>query len=72
MAAGVPAGDLPAGEEAAALQLELRSLAKRVQDAQEAMLVERDKLFQRLERMASSIDWRLQRLEKSGESAEAA
>ena len=36
---------------------------RRVEDAEVASQADREKLMNRLERMAASIDWRLQRLE---------
>ena len=42
---------------------EVKALMRRVEDAEVASQADRDKLMNRLERMASSIDWRLQRLE---------
>ena len=69
---GSTGGDDGGSVDDAALQQELRAIAKRVQEAQDAMQAERDKLMQRFERMASSIDWRIQRLEKTGEAGETA
>jgi len=43
--------------------LEIRSLIRRLEDVEETAHAGREKLMNRLERMASSIDWRLQRLE---------
>jgi len=48
--AGDPSGDM-------------RALMRRVDDSETSSQADRDKLMSRLERMASSIDWRLQRLE---------
>ena len=42
---------------------EMKALLRRVEDAEIANAEDREKLMVRLERMASSIDWRLQRLE---------
>ena len=42
---------------------EVKALMRRVEDAEVASQADREKLMNRLERMASSIDWRLQRLE---------
>ena len=42
---------------------EMRQLIRRIEDCEEAAHEGREKLMNRLERMASSIDWRLQRLE---------
>jgi hypothetical protein len=43
--------------------IEMRSVMRRLEDLEEAASAGREKLMNRLERMASSIDWRLQRLE---------
>jgi DNA repair exonuclease SbcCD ATPase subunit len=42
---------------------EVKALMRRVEDAEVASQADREKLMNRLERMATSIDWRLQRLE---------
>jgi hypothetical protein len=42
---------------------EARALARRLDAAEATLEAEREKLFAKLERMGSSIDWRLQRLE---------
>ena len=42
---------------------EVKALMRRVEDAEAASQADREKLMNRLERMATSIDWRLQRLE---------
>ena len=42
---------------------EMRQLIRRIEDSEEAAHEGREKLMNQLERMASSIDWRLQRLE---------
>ena len=42
---------------------EVKALMRRVEDAEVASQADREKLMNRLERMAASIDWRLQRLE---------
>ena len=42
---------------------DVRALMARVEEAETASQADRDRLMTRLERMASSIDWRLQRLE---------
>ena len=47
----------------------MRQLIRRIEDCEEAAHEGREKLMNRLERMASSIDWRLQRLE-AGEPSE--
>jgi len=48
---------------------EMRQLIRRIEDCEEAAHEGREKLMNRLERMASSIDWRLQRLEAEGDEA---
>ena len=45
--------------------IEMRSVLRRLEDLEEASSVGREKLMNRLERMASSIDWRLRRLEEA-------
>ena len=50
---------------------ELRELAQRLEEAEKAAKADRDKVLTQLERMASSIDWRVRRLE-SGETDAAA
>jgi len=47
---------------------DVRALMRRVEDAEASSKEDREKLMTRLDRMASSIDWRLQRLE-SGDPA---
>ena len=42
---------------------DMRALMRRVDDSETSSQADREKLMSRLERMASSIDWRLQRLE---------
>ena len=42
---------------------DVRALTRRVEEAETSSQDDRDRLMSRLERMASSIDWRLQRLE---------
>ena len=51
-------GTAPAGSGADA-----RALARRLEGAEAALEAEREKMLTKLDRMASSIDWRLQRLE---------
>ena len=46
---------------------DLRALARRVEETEAAAAADRAKLMDRLDKMASSIDWRLLRLEGSGE-----
>ncbi len=63
------AGD---GERAGGeLYAELRRLAQRVEEAEQAARSDREKVLTQLERMASSIDWRFRRLE-TGKEDEAA
>ena len=51
---GSPAGDVSG---------DMRALMSRVEEAETSSQADREKLMSRLERLASSIDWRLQRLE---------
>ncbi len=58
---GVPAADgtaAPAGSSA-----DMRALVRRLDTAEAALEAERDKLLTKLERIASSLDWRMRRLE---------
>ena len=48
---------------------DMRALMQRVEEAESSSQADRERLMSRLERMASSIDWRLQRLE-TDETAE--
>ena len=57
--------DAPLGGNAD-LHSELRELAARLEGSEKAAKADRDKVLTQLERMASSIDWRVRRLE-SGE-----
>ena len=50
------------------LRGELRSLARQVTDLEDSSKTDREKFLTQLERMASSIDWRIRRIE-SGETA---
>jgi hypothetical protein len=71
------AGGLPAAQTSASTgassharrsvepDIEMRSVLRRLDDLEEAASVGREKLMNRLERIASSIDWRLQRLEST-------
>jgi chromosome segregation ATPase len=63
-----PAGgdgiDRGAGAEDGDLRAEVRGLAFRLTEAEEALRSDRDKAFSQIERIASSITWRLQRLEE--------
>ena len=72
IAGGAPAGGQPAAGHAARDRErrpsepstgEVKALMRRVEDAEVASQADREKLMNRLERMAASIDWRLQRLE---------
>ncbi len=67
-----PAPAAAGGEGAGGdLHAELRRLAQRVEEAEQAARSDREKVLTQLERMASSIDWRFRRLE-TGEEDEAA
>jgi hypothetical protein len=46
-----------------AMRAELRTLMRRLEEAEEAQRTDREKLIQQLEKAAGAIDWRLQRLE---------
>jgi hypothetical protein len=79
LAGGAPAGGAPGtrrevGSFSAAEPStgEVKALMRRVEDAEVASQADREKLMNRLERMASSIDWRLQRLESSETATPAA
>ena len=50
------------------LRAELRSLARQMTDLEDSSKTDREKFLTQLERMASSIDWRIRRIE-SGETA---
>ena len=77
---GVAAGAAPAGSSADGapapvsmadtrdLRGELRSIARQVTDLEDSSKTDREKFLTQLERMASSIDWRIRRIE-SGETA---
>jgi hypothetical protein len=60
-AAAVAAGGEAAGD--------LREIAKRIEEMEESAASARETMLTRLEKIASSIDWRLQRLESSGTDA---
>ena len=62
-AGGAPAGGSPGGTGEGAPG-ETRALARRVAEAEAEAHADRQKLMLQLERMASKIDWRLQRLEE--------
>ncbi len=51
------------GAVAAGNSADARALARRLEGAEAALEAEREKMLTKLDRMASSIDWRLQRLE---------
>ncbi len=61
----VAVGAAPAEPGAAApgSSADARALARRLDGAEAALEAEREKMLTKLDRMASSIDWRLQRLE---------
>ena len=70
IAGGAPAGGQPApgtrreiGSVSEPSTGDVRALMRRVEDAEVASQADREKMMSRLERMAASIDWRLQRLE---------
>lgn len=67
-ATGAPAADggTPA---AAAAGPDMRALIRRLDTAEEALEAERDKLLTKLERIASSLDWRMRRLESGDDAA---
>ena len=66
------AGKAPAAPALNAdMHSELRELAARLEGAEKAAKADREKVLTQLERMASSIDWRVRRLE-SGETDTAA
>jgi predicted secreted Zn-dependent protease len=75
LATGAPApadGAAPRSRERYSRDLEpneMRQLIRRIEDCEEAAHEGREKLMNRLERMASSIDWRLQRLEAGDEES---
>ena len=72
IAGGAPAGGQPApgtrreiGSVSEPSTGDVKALMRRVEDAEVASQADREKLMNRLERMAASIDWRLQRLEST-------
>ena len=74
IAGGAPAGGQPApgtrreiGSVSEPSTGDVKALMRRVEDAEVASQADREKLMNRLERMAASIDWRLQRLEADGD-----
>jgi len=70
---GSPAGArLPGGEGGSADGgSDVRALTRRLEHWESSLEADREKLLTRLERMASAIDWRLQRLEANGETTAA-
>ena len=62
------AGSAREGGGSADVTSELRALARRVEQAESTMESEREKLLTRVERTASSVDWRLRRLEAGATS----
>ena len=75
---GSPAGArLPGGERgsvdggSADGGSDVRALTRRLEHWESSLEADREKLLTRLERMASAIDWRLQRLEANGETTAA-
>jgi tetrahydromethanopterin S-methyltransferase subunit G len=62
VAVGAPAADgsIPAATSGGP---DMRALIRRLDSAEEALEAERDKLLTKLERIASSLDWRMRRLE---------
>ena len=56
----------PDGVAAAGGSADARALARRLDAAEAALEAEREKMFAKLDRMGSAIDWRLQRLEAAG------
>jgi hypothetical protein len=69
--AAAPAPALPAAapgrelspEEAGDVDVQLQALAARLAQLEEASRTDREKAFKEIERVASSLVWRLQRLE---------
>ncbi len=51
------------GSQAGDVSGDMRALMSRIEEAETSSQADREKLMSRLERLASSIDWRLQRLE---------
>ena len=72
VAAGAVAGGAPAADgstpAAAAGGPDMRALIRRLDSAEEALEAERDKLLTKLERIASSLDWRMRRLESGDDT----
>ncbi len=66
-AAGAAAADGSASP--ATGNVEVRALVRRLDSAEAALEAERDKLLTKLERIASSLDWRMRRLEAGDDPA---
>ena len=64
-------GEPTYGQNAAETASDMRTLIRRLENSEDGARLDREKLMSRLERMATSMDWRLQRLEvaNSGEQA---
>ncbi|MFN0155483.1 MAG: hypothetical protein ACKVUT_14005 [Gaiella sp.] len=62
-ASGGGAGAGMSGAELIELRSEIRSVVRRLDDADDSLRKQKDSVFDRIEKMMSSIDWRLQRLE---------
>lgn len=56
-------GDGSGGGGGAEMRAELRSLMRRLEDAEAAQKSDRERVIEQLEKAAGAIDWRLQRLE---------
>ncbi len=65
-ASGPAVGDASEGRSSAGASAEVRSLARRMDEAEQSSRADREKLLDRLERMAAKLDWRLHRLETGG------
>lgn len=71
-AGGVIAAPVPVdGQPMPTERPDVRGLTRRLDDVEESVRASRDGVFQRLERMMGTIDWRLQRLEHPEQPAEA-
>ena len=60
---GGDGGSAPGGAAPAGSSADARALGRRLDGAEAALEAEREKMLTKLDRMASAIDWRLQRLE---------
>lgn len=69
LAAGLVAAPGPDGTAAGLPSLDAAALRRRVEQMEAALAAEREALLTRIERVASSLEWRLQRLEGAGEPA---